>query len=536
MNANAAPLDLQDYLTILWRRKWLILAVTVVAVAGALFYSYRQTPEYTSSAEVVVYPVRFDPEGRAATGFINMHTETRVANSARVAALAGEKLEASGTTPGEVSAAQIPDSEALLFSATALEPETAQASAQAWADAYLELRQETALLDLEEVREPYDRRISSINGELRDIQATLDETQDPTQIAIMQSRYSALLAERTQLIQQRNLLAPPEGIHVGEVLRPASLAASPSNRNHATAGGLALLVGLSLGIGVAYLRDRLDQRIRGLGEIEVHSGGPVLAFLPSGNPIKDRVPITVAEPGSALAEAYTALSFRLLRTAADRDVKTLVVTSSLEQEGKSSIVANLGVVMAQSGKRVILVSADLRRSGLQAFFPEWDGIGLVGAIRGGRMPAEAMSRTSVPNLWVVHGGASLGAPSPLEILSSERMSDMLAEFRSFADFVLIDTPPLLGAFDAAALASLADGVLLVADGKRASSATVEQARRELELSGKSVIGAVVNRFDPRTFSYDHRYDYRSLELGAGNGQHHAAERSPEPPRAWPAGD
>lgn len=520
LSADAAPLELRDYLALLWRRKWIIAAMTVVAVGAALVYSFRQVPIYASSAEVVVRPVRLDPlqSPRGTAGFVNIELEARVANSGSVTVLAVEKLEASGIEPAEVSATRVEEIDALLFSASGLSPESAQASAQAWAEAYLELRMEQALADLEEVRRPFEERIASINRRLALQAGIMNRTNNPTRADLARARYAALLAERAELLRDRNRFVSPENIHVGEIVRSPQTPTAPTNRNHATTGALALIVGMSLGIGVAYLRDRLDPRVRGTQELEVHSGGPVLAFIPSGTPLMDKMPITMAEPASELADAYNALSFRLLRVAANRNIRSLLVTSSLPQEGKSSTVANLGVAMASSGKRVVLVSADLRRPGLLSYFPHWDGRGLVDVVREETTMSEALSTTSVPNLWVLHGGSSLRGASPLEIVSSDAMRRTLVELGGWADLVLIDTPPLLGAFDASALATFADGVLFVADGKRASGGTVEQARRELELSGASVLGVAVNRYDPRDYGpYGYRYDYKAQHIGPYNG-------------------
>ncbi|HEX6207118.1 MAG TPA: polysaccharide biosynthesis tyrosine autokinase [Actinomycetota bacterium] len=518
MSGDTAPLELRDYLALLWRRKWIIAAMTIVAVGAALFYSYRQIPVYTSSAEVVVRPIQLEPaqSARGTTGFVNMETETRVANSGPVAERALDELEDSGIEPGDVSASQIEESETLLFTATGLSPESAQASAQNWAEAYLGLRKEQALADLEEVRRPLEDQITVL-GQQAAVQRRIIQENQESNIAVAttaQQRYAAILAEVSLLRQDLNRYISAGSLHVGEVLRAAPTPTAPANRNHVTTGGLALLVGMSLGVGVAYLRDRLDPRVRGTRELEVHSGGSVLALIPSGKPLKDNLPITMAEPASELADAYIALGFRLLRMAGDREIRTLVVTSSLPQEGKSSTVANLGVAMARSGKRIILVSADLRKPGLLTYFPQWNGRGLVDMVRDGTGMSEALSTTSVDNLWVLHGGSSLRGSSPLEIVSSDEMRRLLIELGSWADLVLIDTPPLLGAFDASALAAFADGVLFVADGKRASGTTVEQARRELELSGANVVGVAVNRYDPRDYAgYAYRAPYYRPENG-----------------------
>jgi capsular exopolysaccharide synthesis family protein len=503
-----APLELRDYLSLFWRRKWTIAAVAAVAVGTALLYSFRQTPQYTSSAEVIVRPARFDPrQPRAATGVINMVTEERVANSVPVARRAKEKLGPLGAVSGEVTAALVENSETLDFTAVSPDPAGAQAAAQAWAEAYLELRREQVLGDLEAVRRPLEQEIESIDEELASIAEELAATQDETQQAILGTKTASLLQDRSSALQQLNLLPSVGSIQVGEILQPAGFPSRPSSPNHVAAGGLALVVGLSVGFGMAYLRDRLDPRVRGREELEVYSGAPILAYIPSGRPLKDKLPVTASDPGSELAEAYKGLGLRFVQATAERGT-AVVVTSSMAGEGKTSVVSNLGVALAQAGKRVILVSADLRRSGLQRFFPGWDGTGLTEVLSGHQRATAALTRTRIEKLWVLHAGPRLASSSPLELLSSDRMRHTLAELRRLADYILVDTPPLLVALDAAALAGFTDGVLYVADARQASRATVEQARRELELSGAVAIGVVVNRYDPRSFlPYGYRYRY-----------------------------
>jgi polysaccharide biosynthesis transport protein len=317
-----------------------------------------------------------------------------------------------------------------------------------------------------------------------------------------------LLQTRSSAEQRLNLLPSAGNIQVGEVLQPAPLPSGPSSPNHLVAVGLAAAVGLSLGVGMAYVWDRLDSRIRGREELEAHSGAPVLALIPPGSPLEGDLPVTAADPGSELAEAYQALSLRISRVGEGQGGTAVIVTSSLAGEGKTSVVANLGVALAQLGRRVVLVSADLRRPALEQFFPDSQGAGLTEVLYGQRRATQVLMKTPTENLLVLHAGPLLPSTNALELLSSDHMRYTLEELRRLADFVLIDTPPLLGALDGMAVARFADGVLYVADARMASKATVDQARRDLELSGTTTIGVVVNRYDSRNFRpYDHRYTY-----------------------------
>ena len=231
------------------------------------------------------------------------------------------------------------------------------------------------------------------------------------------------------------------------------------------------LVGLALGIGLAFFRDRLDERVRGREELELHSGAPVLAFIPrfsSRNP----GPITVSHPTSEAAEAFKSLQVRLQHVANQRSAKTFVVTSSLPGEGKTSTTANLGVAFADAGKRVVMVSADLRRPQLQSYFSGQNGKGLTEVLLGSRRFIDAVSPTGIRNLWVLNTGPRNDPEGTLALLGSGAMRALLTELRAFADFVLIDTPPLLTSSDLVAIGPLTDGALFVADPRLAQRPSI----------------------------------------------------------------
>jgi non-specific protein-tyrosine kinase len=521
MPMNQGPLDLREYLSILWARKWILIVVVATTASVALLYSYRQTPLYSSSSEVIVRPARFDPkQPSAAAGFVNMHTELQVANSLTVEELARRQLVNLGVKPASVSATLVEDAETIVFTATSSDPEAAQATANANADAYLGIRRNQVVRELEEARRPYETRILEIATELQQIAQTLEGLEDPAQETLLTSQYSELLSERASLTLQLGNLGEPENVQVGEVLRAAALPSSPSSPNHFRDGALGLLVGLALGIGVAFLGDRLDDRLRGRDELEVQSGAPVLAFIPKARS-KDTAPIMLLQPESEATEAYRALRVRLLHLAGQQKFKTLVITSALAGEGKTSTTANLGVALAMAGKRVVMVSADLRRPRLQTYFPSADGeMGLSELLTGKGFPLEeALSTTGRHNLWLLQAGPRIDPLLPLELLSSESMIDLMAELRSFADFVLIDTPPVMGSSDVAALAPMIDGVLLVADTRRVQRPIVEQTRRDLQLMNVPLIGVIVNNHDPRRFrAYGSSYGYYADGPPQGSNQ------------------
>ena len=505
---DSGPLDLHDYLTILWRRKWTILTVAITTTVVALAYSLRQTPIYSTSAEVVVRAPRFDlTQPPPLFGVDDMATEVEVANSMPVTQLATSNLAAQHAVPGSMIASAVVAAEAIVFTSVSPDPATAQATANAQAAAYLDLRKEAAVSELEQDKQPTETQISDLEKQLEETDAQLRAAPDPATRAALDSKYASLLSAKTQAVQRLQDWATPASLDVGQFLRSADLPVVPAGSSRLRDALFGFLVGLALGIGLAFFRDRLDERVRGREELELHSGAPVLAFIPRFSSRKPG-PITVSLPTSEAAEAFKSLEVRLLHVANQRSAKTFVITSSLPGEGKTSTTANLGVAFADAGKRVVMVSADLRRPQLQSYFPGQNGTGLTEVLLGSRRFLDAVSPTGIRNLWVLNTGPRNDPEGTLALLGSGAMRALLTELRAFADFVLIDTPPLLTSSDLVAIGPLTDGALFVADPRLAQRPSIEQARHELQLIGVPVLGVVVNRYDPRRFSpYGSGYEY-----------------------------
>lgn len=509
---DPGPLELRDYLAILWARKWTIVVVVLTTTGVAVAYSLRQSPGYETSAEVIVRAPRFDPT-QPPTSFPidSMPTEEQVANSAPVTDLTSKRLAAQGVVPGSMGAAVVQEAATIIFTSDSADPAAAQATANAQATAYLDLRKEEAISELQQTRQPIEDKITALDSELKVVTQRLDTAPDAATRATLDRRYTDLLSQRAAAVQRLQQFATPESLQVGELLRSAGLPDVPTGASHKRDGAVGFVVGLALGIGLAFFRDRMDERVRGREELELQSGAPVLAFIPrisSRMLSKDPAPIMLSHPTSEAAEAYKSLQVRLLHVAKQHSVQSFVITSSLPGEGKTSTTANLGVALARAGKRVVMVSADLRRPQLQKYFPGKNGKGLTDVLLGLRTPLEAISPTGTENLWVLDTGRRSDPEEPVARLGSEAMRDLLSELRGFADFVLLDTPPLLTSSDVVAIGPLTDGALFVADPRLVQRPTVEQARHELQLIGVPVIGVVVNRYDARRFSpYGSGYDY-----------------------------
>jgi capsular exopolysaccharide synthesis family protein len=268
----------------------------------------------------------------------------------------------------------------------------------------------------------------------------------------------------------------------------------------------AAILGLIAGVGIVLLMERIDTRIQTREEAERHFGLPVLAEIPSVGRGR-RAIATVSEPTSPPADAFRLLAASLsMQPSPNGETKrapaispkdrtrSILVTSAADREGKTSVVANLSAAFSQIGKRVLVLSCDFRHPEVHEFLGVRNGVGLADLLRkrvdGQPLLPKSLRPTLVPGVQLVPSGST--PPNPSTLLTTRTMRRVLDEARGQADVVLLDTPAILRASDAAHLAGQVDGLLVVA---RAGMTTVDQARRMRELLKRldaPVLGVALN--------------------------------------------
>lgn len=204
--------------------------------------------------------------------------------------------------------------------------------------------------------------------------------------------------------------------------------------------------------------------------------------------------VTLSDPRSPVAEAYRSLRTNLAFSSLDEPVHTMVVTSPAPEAGKSTILANLAVTMAQAGKQVILVDCDLRRPTLHTLFGVPNNEGLTNVILDDTTATPPLRETDVPGLRLLTSGPL--PPNPAELLGSRRMGELIKTLREQADSVLFDVPPVLAVTDAAILASQVDGVLLVLNAGVTKREHAQRAKVALEKVNARLVGTVLNNVKP----------------------------------------
>jgi capsular exopolysaccharide synthesis family protein len=315
----------------------------------------------------------------------------------------------------------------------------------------------------------------------------------------------------------------------GPTLNPNPVSPQPT-RNL----GLGLILGLLVGCGAALLRSALDVTIATAEQLRQLVGSSVLASIPLDTGVKSSPLVMPDNPNSAFAEAVRHLRTNLRYVDVDKELRVIVVTSSIESEGKTTTAVNLAVAFAQAGHRVLLIEADLRRPKVAQY------LGIEGAVGLSNVLAGLAEYDDVVQPWGRHGLQVLPGgfvpPNPSELLGSKAMAELLRRQRERFDVVLIDAPPLLPVTDAAIVSTLADGAVLVVRHGSTSRSRVLQAATSLRTIGARLLGTALTMTPVTRGSgyYTYQYGAKQRRWGRQRGAVGTTSAAPVSPPASPA--
>jgi len=284
----------------------------------------------------------------------------------------------------------------------------------------------------------------------------------------------------------------------------------------------ALALGLSTGIGLAFLLESMDNTVRTPEQAQAISALPSLGMIPLGSrsgieaaakrltvaSSREAVElVTQSRPQSQMAESYRALRTSLLLTSLGGPPKVILVTSALPQEGKTTTSINTAIVLAQKGTRVLLIDADLRRPSIHKTLGMGPKTGLSNVLTGNATLQQAVARSNIlPALFVLTAGTP--PPNPAELLASSNMRDILAELREQYDHIIVDTPPTLSVTDAVVMSTRADAVVLVIRSGQTTKQALRRARDLLMQVNARVAGVLLNAVDLTSPDYYYYYEYQ----------------------------
>jgi capsular exopolysaccharide synthesis family protein len=494
MPATPEPtaVELGDYLGII-RRRYLVvgLAVLVCLILG-IGYGVTRPDVFRSTSEIALPAPPQEQTPTQVTA--DVQTELAFVRSDLVAERAAQAIggvDDPRNLLDHLAVEAPPDARVLVLVYSASTAEAAQAGARAFSDGYIAVKEDEQQAAVDQQVQRYEERIASLDegiGRQEEILAQAEE--DSTEFDTADRARDDLASRRSDLDQALAEVAS-QPIDGGTIITPARLPRQPRAKGLGRTVAAALAAGLALGLAAAFVMDRLDTRVRSAADLQASLGVRSLGSVPVF-PERHRHPstalVTVHAPGGPEADAFRRLRTSVLLAVRESGARTVAITSSVADEGKTTVAANLAVAMAQGGRRVLLVSADLRRGGIDELFELPPTPGLTDVLQGHATLDEVERK--VGDLTVIARGSPVD--NPTDLLGSETTADAVEALAHGFDLVIFDTPPVLAVADVLVLAPRLDTTLLVVSLSQASTAQVAEATTELTLAGATVLGAALN--------------------------------------------
>lgn len=542
-------MELRDYINVVINRKWVIIGVTFVVVLAALVFSLLQNPVY--EAQVLIL-ADINRAGESASDSLFslayndpqtfMQTQAEIIGTKTTARAVYDRMEynyeeleyaredgeevfipASIPPAGElrscVNVERAQNTNVFAISATNGDPMLARDIAQAYADEYILDRQLASIKQISDARKEVWNRITELETQISEIAQEIKqytkenippemEAEAAQAVSLWATLYEKYMSLRiAEALEQR-------GLEIIEVAEAGTKVSPRTTRNLV----LAIFLGLILGIGMAFLVDYMDDTLKTREDFERYYGSTIIGEIARSTAVgeEEREIIYFTRPDGPSAEGFRNLRTNVQFLNLDGSTRLLMVTSSSPEEGKTSVAVNLGAALSEMNKRVLVVEGDLRRPVLDKFLRGKPLKGITDVIMGTASLEEAVTETDHENLKLMMSGVK--PPNPAELVSSQAMQDLLELLKEEYDFVIVDAPPVLAVSDAIAMASMMDGVLIVASHGIAKR---DGARHTVELLGKvetRILGVVINNVEMAgRYGYGYYAPYAYYTYGESEG-------------------
>lgn len=518
--------DLQHYVAVLWRRKLVIIGLTLLVAAAAAAWSLSRSPVYEATAQVLVVPLSTDTVIQTYTGETgdprrNLENEVSFFRSDRVRDAAVEELG----RPANVRLSTSREADLIEVTGSAGSAKTAALIANTFAQAYVDQRLQSRVEASLQASAIVQAQLDAALAERAALVAPLDDLDAQIAAAETEDVAAALAAQKVAVEDE---LAPDlaradasistletalDDISLSQelavagqsiVAREATPPSEPVSPQPVRDIAIGLVTGLVLGIAAAFLIDYLDDSIKDRDDLELAAPElPVLGLIPTLDGHRRAATdglITRIEPTAPASEAYRALRTSVQFAALNQELRRLLVTSAVAEEGKTTTIANLAVAHAQAGQRVLLVCCDWRRPRLHELFGIDNRRGFTSLLLETGDHRDAIHTVEgLEQLAVIPSGPI--PPFPAELLMNPRTSERLDLLSQEADLLLIDAPPVLPVTDAAILSRDVDGVMLVARHGTTRKRQLQRAVEVLRQAETPVLGTVLNAVPRRSAEY-----------------------------------
>ena len=509
--------DLRRYLALLWHWAWLLVLATILAGAAAYIVSKQMTPIYQASTTILVngapatqstdYSSILSSE-RLTQTYSQLLTKQPILEG--VIKRLGINIDV-GVLKKMVQVQPVRDTQLIDVRVQDTDPDRAARIANAIFQEFANQNQALQATRYAASKQSLETQLDQMDQQIQKATDNLATLGDSTNNQNERDRLETTLAQYRQtyayLLQSYESVRLAEANSTSNVVQaePASPPARPIKPRVLTNTLLAAVVGLLLAVGIAFLVEAMDDTIRNPGDVTHQLGLPVLGAIAKYD-YEDDNPITKTQPRAPVAEAFRSLRTNIQFASVDTPLRSILVTSPSPADGKSTVAVNLGVVLAQSGRKVVILDADLHRPKIHKIIRLANQRGLSDLFVQNQVNLDgAVQKTEIQNYYALTSGSL--PPNPSELLGSGKMVDIIHQLEDQAELVVIDTPPVLAVTDACVLAPRVDGVLLIIKPGVTKLAACKQAIEQLRHVGAKILGVVLNEIEIKRSRY-YYYHYR----------------------------
>ena len=515
------------YLSLLWRRKLVIVATLLVTITVVAAGSIFTTPIYSASAMVRLASVSRVSDDWSV---YNMDYADRLMNTYAKMATSTPFLMDAAAKLGRAEAPQVDvqlqaNTELMKISVEDPDPVLAAEIANVVAEMVTDLSRDQATQIRQTAQAVFLEQLTQLDAELTEAELAYavrsaaipesSESPSPEKRALELKRlaYDELLAQ-----YERSRIQEVLQVRTLSLVSPATVPTAPVKPDIAVNVALGLIVGIAGGLALAFVLESFDTTLRTSEEIEQVTTCQILGEVPTLSNSSAGQGIRPMNDDPVNVEAFRRLRTNFIGLGAPSQLKTAIITSPEPGEGKSTIAANLAVAIAQSGQTIALVDADMRLPVLHELF-ELPNIGLSSVLQEEMDLEGALQLSAVPGLTIMTSGTF--SPKSTELLASTKMERVIEQLRDRFDMVLFDTPALLAVADTSVLAAMVDGAVLIVGKGQTRRESAGTGYRQLEKTGVPWIGLVVNRTSLDTSHYRYYHKPRRIDArpnrGAKNG-------------------
>ncbi len=523
-NSSSRTFDLTQYISHLWRWAWLVILATLLAGAAAYFVSGLIPPTYQAKTTILINEVPSNQTIDYSSIVLSSQLSQTYAQMMIKSPVLDEVAKRVGVAkilPENITATAETNLQLITVSAKSNSPGLAADIANTLVEVFREQTQSLQTSRFTTYKANLLTQIDEMEKQIQGVNEQLKKTGNAAAVALYNTQLKSYQDAYNTLLQSYEQVQLTEAQISSSIVQiePAIPPAKPISPNTLQNVGLAAVVGMLLSAAAIYLVGAMDDSLKSPEDFSNTLKLPVLGIIPHFNSGKRTLPLE-AQPRSTVSDTFRSLrtNINIIKTNSELPIRTILITSPMPGDGKTTVVVNLATAFAQNGQKVTLVDANLRRPTVhnQLQIPNNTGLSqALSPVKNRLTLKDYLKSTRINYLAVITSGKA--TPTPSELLGSPQMKGILDSVKSFSDIVLIDTPPSLSAADASALMPFVDAVLLVMKPGSTHLISAHHLIEQLERANVNILGIALNNINMRRLQ-DEYYYYGRIDYGFAKDQ------------------